>query len=107
YAIDVAGLLLSTALFAALRPYPPLTDSGQAGLGSAIREIAEGMRYAVRRKDLLGTYVVDMTAMVLAMPVVLFPALASDVFHQPAALGLLYSASTVGSLVATATSGWT
>jgi MFS family permease len=45
--------------------------------------------------------------MIMAMPVVLFPALASDVFHQPAALGLLYSASTVGSLVATATSGWT
>jgi MFS family permease len=107
YAIDVAGLLISTALFAALRPYPPLTESGQAGLGSAMREIADGMRYAVRRKDLLGTYVVDMTAMVLAMPVVLFPALASDVFRQPATLGLLYSASTVGSLVATATSGWT
>jgi MFS family permease len=41
------------------------------------------------------------------MPVVLFPALAQDVFARPELLGLLYSAETVGSLVATATSGWT
>jgi len=41
------------------------------------------------------------------MPVVLFPALATDVLAQPALLGLLYSAGTVGSLLATATSGWT
>lgn len=107
YAVDVGALLVATALFAALRPYPPLGETGQVGLASTVRGIADGLSYAVRRKDLLGTYVVDMTAMVLAMPVVLFPALASDVFRQPAALGLLYTAGTVGSLVATATSGWT
>jgi MFS family permease len=50
---------------------------------------------------------VDLVAMFLAMPVVLFPALATDVLAQPALLGLLYSAGTVGSLLATATSGWT
>jgi MFS family permease len=45
--------------------------------------------------------------MLLAMPVVLFPALAEKVFSQPHLLGLLYSAETVGALVATALSGWT
>jgi MFS family permease len=38
---------------------------------------------------------------------VLFPALAQEVFEQPHLLGFLYSAETVGALVATATSGWT
>ena len=47
--------------------------------------IGEGWRYAVRRKDLLGTYLVDIVCMLLAFPVVLFPALADDVFEQPAA----------------------
>ena len=45
--------------------------------------------------------------MLLAMPVVLFPALAEKVFGQPHMLGLLYSAETVGALVATGLSGWT
>ena len=45
--------------------------------------------------------------MLLAFPVVLFPALAEEVFDKPQVLGLLYSAETVGALVATALSGWT
>ena len=45
--------------------------------------------------------------MLLAMPVVLFPALAQNVFGNPHLLGFLYSAETVGALVATAFSGWT
>ena len=107
YAVDVAGLAIATVFFAALRPYPPLAASVQAGLAGTVRGIADGLRYAVRRRDLLGTYVVDLTAMLLAMPTVLFPAFASDVLHEPTALGLLYSAGTVGSLLATAPSGWT
>ena len=73
----------------------------------ACRAIGEGWSYAVRRKDLLGTYVVDIVCMLLAFPVVLFPALAADVFDHPQLLGLLYSAETVGALLATLLSGWT
>lgn len=60
----------------------------------------------MRRRDLLGTYLIDIIAMFMAMPVVLFPALATEVFHRPGLLGPLYTAETVGALVATATSGW-
>jgi MFS family permease len=63
--------------------------------------------YALSRRDLLGTYLVDIAAMLLALPVVLFPALAEEVFARPQLLGLLYSAETVGALLATALSGWT
>ncbi len=102
YAVDVAALVVATALFAAMRPYPATDRSNPPSL----RGIQEGLVYALRRRDLLGTYVVDIVAMFMAMPTVLFPALAADVFEQPEMLGLLYSAGTVGSLLATVTSGW-
>jgi MFS family permease len=44
--------------------------------------------------------------MTMAFPIVLFPALATHVFHAPALLGLLYSVESIGSLIMTATSGW-
>ena len=103
YTIDVVGLIIATALFARLGSYPPSEDATPASL----RSIAEGARYAVSRRDLLGTYVIDIVAMFMAMPMVLFPALANDVLKSPHTLGLLYSAGTVGSMLVTATSGWT
>ena len=105
FGVTLAGLVVATGLFAALRPYPPL-EKKDAAVGT-LREIREGLAYAAGRPDLLGTYVVDLVAMLLAMPMVLFPALALDVLHRPELLGLLYSAGVVGSLAATVTSGWT
>jgi MFS family permease len=103
YGVDTVGLVLATLLFVALRRYPP-TDTSTP---PSIAGIVEGIRYAVGRKDLLGTYVVDMVAMFMAMPIVLFPAFAQDVLDQPKALGLLYTAESVGTMLATLTSGWT
>jgi len=54
----------------------------------------------------MGTYLVDISAMFFAFPLALFPALA-DRFGGPEVLGLLYAAPSVGSLLATLTSGWT
>ncbi len=103
YAVDVTGLLVATALYAAMRDHPHRDTTTAPSLAG----IAEGVRYALGRRDLLGTYLVDIAAMVLAIPVVLFPALAQDVFARPELLGLLYSAETAGAVVATLTSGWT
>jgi MFS family permease len=102
YGADVVGLAVATALYASLRPAPP-TDGGTP---PSLRGIVDGITYAAGRRDLLGTYVVDLVAMFLAMPTVLFPAFATAVLDRPDLLGLLYSAGTAGSLVATATSGW-
>lgn len=107
YLAKAIALVIATGMFVLLRPYPLQNAAAGAGLAMTVRDIGDGLRYAVRRKDLLGTYLVDMVAMFLAMPTVLFPAFASDVLAQPAVLGLLYSAGTAGSLIATATSGWT
>jgi MFS family permease len=103
FVVDIVGLVVATMMYVAMRPYPHRAETTPP----SVRAIADGMRYALRRRDLLGTYLVDIAAMLLAMPVVLFPALAEEVFSQPQLLGLLYSAETVGALVATALSGWT
>lgn len=101
FAVDVLGLVVATVLFTRLGSYP------RQGRPPSLSGIREGLAYAVRRPDLLGTYVVDLVAMVMAMPIVLFPALATQVFATPALLGVVYSAEGVGSLLATASSGWT
>ncbi len=103
YVVDIGGLAAATALYLAMRPYPHQVETTPPSL----RGIREGLTYAARRRDLLGTYLVDIAAMLLAFPVVLFPALAEEVFARPALLGPLYSAETVGALLATALSGWT
>lgn len=103
YGIEAVGMAVATLMLLRLRRYPPDEQSNPP----SFRAITEGIQYAVRRKDLLGTYVVDMVGMFMAMPIVLFPAFATEVLQQPAALGLLYTAEAVGSMIATLTSGWT
>lgn len=102
FVLDVCALVVATGLFARMRPYPHQVETTPPSL----RSIRDGLVYAAGRRDLLGTYLVDLAAMFLAFPVVLFPALADDVFKAPQYLGLLYSAETVGALLATAFSGW-
>jgi MFS family permease len=102
YAFDALTFLVSAVALWRIRSIPP----GDAAEPASVRRIAEGMRYAWSRKDLLGTYAIDLMAMTLAFPYALFPFLAEDL-GAPWALGLLYSAGAVGSLLATATSGWT
>ncbi|MET8160108.1 MFS transporter [Sphaerisporangium sp. NPDC005289] len=102
YGIDIASFLLSLLLLMRVRPVPRTGDHTPASL----RSLVEGVRYAVRRPDLMGTYLVDIAAMVFAFSNALFPFLA-DQLHEPRALGLLYAAGGIGSVIASATSGWT
>jgi MFS family permease len=103
FVVDISGLVVATLLFTAMRPYPHRSETTPPSLAG----IRQGVSYAFSRRDLLGTYLVDIAAMLLAMPVVLFPAMAEQIFDRPEILGLLYSAETVGALLATALSGWT
>jgi MFS family permease len=103
FLVDIVGLFVASMMYAAMRRYPHVGETEPPSLAG----IGKGLRYAMGRRDLLGTYLVDLAAMLLAMPVVLFPALAEKVFDQPHVLGFLYSAETVGALLATVLSGWT
>ncbi|MFD8795803.1 MFS transporter, partial [Streptomyces vinaceus] len=102
YGITLAGFLLSVLLCTRLAPAPPSPDAERPSL----RGIAEGARYAWSRPVLLGTYAVDLAAMFFAFPNTIFPFLA-DELDAVWALGLMYSAGAVGSLVLGMTSGWT
>jgi len=103
FLIDVGGLLVASYLYLLMASYPHREETTPPSLAG----IKEGMVYAFRRRDLLGTYFVDIVAMMFAAPVVLFPALAEEVFGQPQLLGMLYTAEVLGAMAATALSGWT
>jgi ENTS family enterobactin (siderophore) exporter len=59
-------------------------------------------------KVIRGLMLVDLCAVVLAMPYALFPQMADDVFEAgPTTVGLLYSAPAVGAFLGALASGWT
>jgi len=102
YAVDVVSFGASLLALGLMRAVPPAVDAERPSL----RRVAEGLRYARSRPELMGTYLVDINAMLFGMPTALFPALANR-YGGAGALGLLYAAPSVGSLLATLTSGWT
>jgi MFS family permease len=102
YGVDIATFAVSLVALQRMRAVPPPPDADRP----SIRSVVEGLRYARRRPELVGTYLVDINAMFFGMPNSIFPALAVR-FGGAGALGLLYAAPAVGSFVASATSGWT
>ncbi|MFI1521025.1 MULTISPECIES: MFS transporter [Kitasatospora] len=102
YALDLLTFLVSLALISRMRPVPPAESAGAPSL----RSIGQGLAYAWSRKDLLGTYAIDVVAMLFAYPVALYPFLASSLDAEWA-LGLLYGATAAGALLVAATGGWT
>jgi MFS family permease len=100
YGIDFLTYLVSLLALAAIRKMPA-PEGRKPGVGA----IVEGLRYAVSRPELIGTYVVDIVAMLFAYPLALFPSMA-DQWGGAGALGPLYSAMPVGFLVSTIISGW-
>ncbi|HEX5569281.1 MAG TPA: MFS transporter [Streptomyces sp.] len=101
YAVDAATFAVSVLLTLGLRPSPAARGAARPSL----RGIAEGARYAWSRKDLLGTYTVDLAATVLSFPFAVLTFLADDL-RAPWAVGLLFAAFPLGALVVSATSGW-
>jgi MFS family permease len=92
YGIDVLTFAVSLGALTLMRAVPPPAGAEPPSL----RRIADGVRYAWSRPELMGTYGVDMIAMFFGMPMALFPALAEDL-GGAGALGLLYAAPSLGS----------
>ena len=101
YLVDCLTFAISLSLLARIKSVPPLI----ARTAPSIQSLVEGIRYAFSRKDLLGTYFVDLAAMFPAMPMALFPFWADEI-GAPWALGLFYSSITAGAVVVTIFSGW-
>ena len=103
YGLDALTFLAAVAAVAGLPPMPPAGGGRRAGTASVL----EGLAFLRTRQVLLMTFVVDLVAMVFAMPRALFPALAEQVFGGGAqTAGLLYSALAAGALLGALFSGW-
>jgi len=119
YALDAVGFAVSFVLLSTgvpqLPPAAAAFDDGGDGFdedqeravsnGPLLREILVGLRYAVGRKDLLGSYLADLSAMVFAYPNALLPFLAVEL-HAPWSTGLMFAAPSAGAFAVSATSGW-
>jgi MFS family permease len=101
YAFDALTFVLAIAVFLRL----PSVRARAQSVESSARHVLSGMRYAWSRKDILGSYTIDLAAMTFAFPFALFPFVAQQ-YDAPWALGLLYSAGFAGGLVFGLTSGW-
>jgi MFS family permease len=102
YILDVITFVVSVVCLLGLRSMP----APAAGEASSLSRIAEGLRYARSRPELVGTYVVDIVAMTFAMPMALFPVMGQR-WGGASAVGWMYSAMAIGSLMMTVFSGWT
>lgn len=102
YAID--AVLFTAGLYAALRlpRLPPLGAVTRPGL----RSLVDGLRFIGGRPVLVMSFVVDIVAMVFAMPRALFPQVAVERFGGVDAAGWLYSSIGLGALIAGLASGW-
>ena len=104
YLIDVVTFGAAIAALLLIAPIPPVAGATRPSL----RAIAEGLRFARHRPEVLGTFIVDINAMVFGSPRALYPALALDVFRVgPAGVGLMSSAVAIGAFAATLFAGWT
>lgn len=102
YSAEAALLVVALVTLVALPPLPPRGLAPRAGLASVL----EGLTFLRTRSNVRMTFLVDLSAMVLAMPRVLFPAIGAAVIGGGATtVGILVSAIAAGSILAGLLSG--
>jgi MFS family permease len=104
WAYGIDAVLFTAGLYAAIRlpPVPPLGPTVRPGL----RSVMEGLHFIGSRPVVLMSFVVDIVAMVLALPRALFPEVADERFGGPGSAGWLYAAISIGAVVGGVASGW-
>jgi MFS family permease len=102
YAYGIDAVLFTAALYSATR-LPDIPPDGSVRRPN-LRAIADGLRFIAAQPVVMMSFLVDIGAMVLAMPRSLFPALADLRFHGN--VGPLYAALAIGAVLAGLSSGW-
>ena len=102
YIVDFFTFFVSLMSLLLMGSIPRLNSIGEE---SMLASLMQGVRYAISRQELQGSYWVDFLAMIFGMPMALFPALAVT-FGGATTLGLLYSAPAVGAVLISFFSGW-
>jgi MFS family permease len=109
YAVDAVSFVAS--LYATVRlPAMHAAAKGSRGSGGrgrpSLRATADGLRFIRHRPVLVAAFLTDLDAMLLGLPVALFPALNAAHFGgSPQTLGLLNAAPGLGGLLSAALSG--
>ncbi|MCU1432235.1 MAG: major facilitator superfamily 1, partial [Actinotalea sp.] len=102
YTIETVLLLVAVGTLLALPSMPPEGAVRRAGLASVL----EGLRFLGTRPTVRMTFLIDLAAMVLAMPRVLFPAIGAVVLGGGATtVGVLFAGMAGGSTLAGLLSG--
>jgi len=96
--VSFAGALICVALMRR-------TPDPEVQAHSPLHDAALGVRFALSKPELIGTYLIDIAAMLFAFPVALFPALSLQ-WGDARMTGVLFSSMAIGSLIATLFSGW-
>ncbi|MCU1589178.1 MAG: transporter [Frankiales bacterium] len=103
YGLDAVSFAASMWAVLKLPPMPPAGGGRKAGTASVL----EGLAFLRTRPVLLMTFVVDLIAMIFAMPRALFPSIAHDVYGGgPQTAGAMYSALAAGALLGALFGGW-
>jgi MFS family permease len=104
YAVDAVTFLALIVAALLIRHRAPGDPGGHAPV---LREIRDGLAFAVNERALLGSFAIDIVAMTFGMPKALFPILSLTVFDAGVeGTGFLLSALAAGAMVAALTSGW-
>lgn len=91
YIIDACTFLVSIWAISSMKSVEIPGAKAKADL----RSIAEGIKYATSQPIIMGTYLVDIIAMLFAMPIALYPQIV-DEFKQLEYIGWLYAAIPLG-----------
>jgi MFS family permease len=102
YAYGLDAVLFTAALYSAIR-LPPIPPDGSLSR-PGFRSVIDGLVFIGSRPVLLMSFLVDIVAMVLAMPRALYPEVADERFHG--SVGPLYAALAIGSVLAGISGGW-
>ena len=104
YAIDAVTFAFLTLQISFMSPMPA---TGEHSGTKILRSIGDGFGYVRKHPVVQAVYLVDLNAMVFALPRALFPAVALTIYHGgPRMLGLLYAAPGAGAVLMALVTGW-
>src|SRR6185369_3183475 len=109
YLIDAIACIAPVWATFRLAPMPP-TNGGPGSSGYGFTAVLDGFRYLAGNRVVLMSFVVDLIAMILGMPLALFPQMAHQSFGGPVdggtIMALLAAAMSVGAVAGGVCSGW-